>query len=192
VLAALVHGSPLEYAGILLAAAATWAGVPGPGEAALIAGGVLAARGHLDISLVVTSAFIGATVGGIVGWVAGMKVGRTVAGGPGPLRRARIRILELGERFYERYGVLAVFFTPAWLAGIHRMAAVPYNIANAASAIAWALLVGVGAYLIGPSIADVVHDIGFAGVLTIVVVGVIGAILERRRRRLRAGSRSGR
>src|SRR5207244_7829985 len=138
-----------------------------------------------DLGEVLAVAFVGATAGGVLGWLLGLKLGHSVFGGPGPLRRTRLRVLGAGERFYERYGVLAVFFTPSWLAGINRMRSRTYLIANAVSALLWALLVGVGAYLIGPSIEDVLSDVGLAGaavILAIVAAGV-GERVRRRRRR---------
>ena len=38
------HGPTIDYVGLALAAAASWVGVPGPGEPVLIAAGVFAAR----------------------------------------------------------------------------------------------------------------------------------------------------
>ena len=40
-------------------------------------------------------------------------------------------------------------------AGIHRMRWSRFLPANALSALAWALVVGLGAYLLGPSITDI-------------------------------------
>jgi membrane-associated protein len=186
-----VHSSPIDYAGVGLAATAGWAGVPGLGETALIAAGVLAAHGRLDLAEVVAVAFVGATAGGVAGWVLGLKLGHPVFGGPGPFRRTRLRVLDYGERFYRRYGVLAVFFTPAWLAGINRMRAHPYLLVNAVSAVLWALVVGIGAYLVGPSIQDVLNDVGLAGGLLLVAILTAGAAVElvRRRRRRRESQR---
>jgi membrane protein DedA with SNARE-associated domain len=178
-----LHGSSVDYAGLGLAAGVGWVGVPGVGEAALIAAGVLAAKGRLDLAEVVSVAFVGAAVGGMAGWLIGLKVGHSVFGGPGPLHRTRLRVLAVGERFYERYGVMAVFFTPSWLAGINRMRSRRYLIVNALSAILWALTVGVGAYLIGPSIEDVVSDVGLAGLVVVAVVAAGVQIVRRRRRR---------
>src|SRR5690349_8579684 len=87
-------GSPLDYAGLGLAALAGWIGVPGLGEGALIAAGVYAARGRLDITEVVVVACIGATIGGMAGWLLGLKLGRSVFAGPGPFLRARGRVLD--------------------------------------------------------------------------------------------------
>ena len=64
------HHPGIDYIGLFLAAAASWAAVPGPGEAALIAAGISAAHGHLDLSSVVAVAWAGATVGGAAGWLA--------------------------------------------------------------------------------------------------------------------------
>jgi membrane protein DedA with SNARE-associated domain len=179
------HGPSVDYVGLALAAFASWVGVPGPGEAALIAAGVLAARGRLDLAEVIAFAFLGAAAGGVVGWLIGLKAGRALADRPGPLQHFRQRALEKGERFFDRYGVLAVFFTPSWLAGVNRMAAWRYNVANLVSALLWALVVGLGSYVVGPSIAEVTQDIGLAGVLTVLASAAAGAILERRRRRRR-------
>jgi membrane protein DedA with SNARE-associated domain len=178
-----LHGPSIDYAGLGLAATVGWIGVPGVGEAALIAAGVVAARGRLDISEVVGIAFLGAAAGGVLGWAVGLRIGHSVFAGPGPFRGARLKVLATGQRFYERYGGLAVFFTPSWLAGMNRMRTRSYLVLNAISAILWALIVGVGAYLIGPSIEDVVSDIGLGGLVLIALVVGAGSVIERLRRR---------
>jgi membrane-associated protein len=178
-----LHGPSIDYAGLGLAATAGWVGVPGLAEGALIAAGVLAARGRLDLGEVVAIACVGAALGGIAGWLLGLKLGRSVFAGPGPLRRSRVRVLDMGERFYDRYGTLAVFFTPSWLAGINRMQAGRYLAANAVSAVLWALVVGIGAYAIGPSIDDVVNDVGLAGLAVVLAVAGGGWAVRRVRRR---------
>jgi membrane protein DedA with SNARE-associated domain len=181
-----VHGPSVDYVGLGLAAFAGWVGVPGPGEAALVAAGVLASRGRLDLAEVVVVAFAGATAGGVAGWLLGLKFGRAMIAAPGPLRHVRERALASGERFYHRFGVVAVLFTPSWMAGIHRMDALPYLTANAVSALLWAPFVGVGAYLIGNQIEDIVSDVGLAGLAVVAAVAAAATLLERRRRRRRA------
>jgi membrane-associated protein len=187
-----LHGPSIDYAGVGAAAVAGWVGAPGVGEAALIAGGILAARGKLGLAEVVTVAWLGATLGGVAGWVIGMKVGHAVFAGPGPFRRVRLKMLDRGASLYERWGGVAVFFTPAWLAGINRMASRSYLVLNAISAFVWAIVVGVGAYVLGPSIEDVWSDIGLAGAAIVIVLAVLGTgggLLSRRRRRATADSR---
>ena len=181
-----LHGPSLGYLAIALAAAASWAGVPGPGEPVLIAAAIFATRGRLDLFEVLVVAWLGATVGGLVGWAAGRHFGQALIAAPGPLRRQRVRAMVRGERFFERFGVLAVYFAPSWVAGSIGFAAVRFVVANAAAAAIWVALVGGGAYLIGPSVGDIVGDAGLAGLVVLGALAVGGAVrmLLRRRRRV--------
>src|ERR1700759_2824243 len=47
-----VEGPAVDCYGLALAAAASWAAIPGPGEPVLIAAGVLAAKHKLDLTTV--------------------------------------------------------------------------------------------------------------------------------------------
>jgi hypothetical protein len=73
-----VEGPAVDYYGLAAAAAASWIGVPGPGEPVLIAAGVLASKGKLDLASVVVVAWAAAMAGGILGWAIG--VGSYLAG----------------------------------------------------------------------------------------------------------------
>lgn len=172
----------VDYAGVFLASVASWAALPGPGEAALVAAGISAAHGRLDLASVVAVAWAGATTGGAAGWIVGVKGGRELLTAPGPLRHLRLGLIARGDRFYERYGPVAVLFTPSWIAGIHDMRWSRFLPANALSALVWALSVGVGAYLLGPSITDIVGDAGLAGGLLIGTLIALTAVLVLWRR----------
>ncbi len=178
------HGPPFDYVGLAAGAFVSSAGIPGPGEALLIAGGIIAASGRLDIASVILIAFVGATLGGIVGWLIGMKVGRTVLAAPGPFLHARLRTLARGDRIFHRYVALAVILTPAWVAGIHHVRSLVYQPWNAVSAAMWAVGVGLGAYYAGPPVVDAVADLGYVTVAVIaaIVLGAIGGEFLRRRR----------
>jgi membrane protein DedA with SNARE-associated domain len=176
------RGPGIDYIGVLAASAVSWVAFPGPGEAALIAAGISAAHGHLDLASVVAVAWAGATIGGIAGWALGVRGGRGLLTASGPLQRHRLRLIARGDRFYERYGSLAVLFTPSWIAGIHHMRWARFLPANAISAFAWALSIGLGAYLVGPSIADIVTDAGLAGTALIGALAVLAVVLLLRRR----------
>jgi membrane protein DedA with SNARE-associated domain len=165
----------------------TWAALPGPGEAALIAAGISAAHGRLDLASVLAVAWAGATTGGAVGWLVGIKGGREVLTARGPLRHLRLGLIARGDRFYERYGRVAVFITPPWIAGVHRMRWSRFLAANAISALVWTLVVGLGAYLLGPSITEVLGDAGLAGGALVGALLVFGAVLLIWRRLRRAG-----
>jgi membrane protein DedA with SNARE-associated domain len=172
-----------DYVGVFLAAGVSWLAVPGPGEAALIAAGISAAHGHLDLAAVVALAWAGASVGGTLGWLIARKGGRGLVTAPGPLHHLRLALLARGDRFYERYGPIAVLFTPSWIAGIHHMRWSRFVPANALAALLWAAGIGVSADLVGPSIADDVADAGTAGGALICALGVTAVVLVIRRKR---------
>ncbi len=180
------RGPPIDYGALLLASGASWLGVPGPGEPVLIAAGVIAAKHHLDISSVVVVAWVGATAGGVLGWLAGIKAGRALMTAPGPLLRLRRSAVARGDEVFERFAVVAILLTPSWIAGIHRVRPTIYLPTNAVGAAAWAAGIGLGAYYVGPPIVDFVQDVGVVtavGIVLLVAIGIGLGILQRRRKR---------
>jgi len=180
------HGPHLDYIGVALGAFISWIGISGPGEAAMIAAGVLASRGKVDLASVIAVGWAGAVAGGIAGWALGLKGGRALFTAPGPLRRTRARILRSGDRFYERYAALAVYFAPTLMAGINGMRARRFLPINAVACLVWALLTGIGAYFIGKPVEDLLGDIGTVGliVLGVLIAAAVVAGWIRRRRKL--------
>jgi len=182
-------GPHADYVGLLLAAAVSWVGVTGPGEAALIAGGLAAAHGRIDIVGMLAAAWIGAMTGGSVGWLIGVKGGRALIIRPGPLHKTRVRIVRHGDHVYERRGWLAVYLAPAWMAGVSGMPARRFMPANAVASLIWTLTIGLGSYLAGPLVADAIGDIGVGGLIALLAFGAISAYIRRRRRRSRRSRR---
>ena len=81
--------------------------------------------------------------------------------------------------------MVAVFFTPAWMAGIARMRWRRFFPANLLAALVWAVALGVGAYFAGPPVLDVVDNVGLAGTLAIaaaILGGAVAGAVRRRRR----------
>ncbi|HKP88872.1 MAG TPA: DedA family protein [Thermoleophilaceae bacterium] len=170
-------------------------GVPLPGETALIAAGILAADGRLEIELVVLVAAGAAIVGDNVGFWIGRRGGRKLLELPGPLQRHRQGVLVRGEAIFRRHGGKTVFFgrwfsglriASAWLAGVNRMPWGEFLVYNALGGIAWAVSVGLLAYWAGHSADDVLKVVGVGGLGVALVV--LGAFLLWRWRRRRASS----
>jgi membrane protein DedA with SNARE-associated domain len=183
-----VSRANIDYLALALGAFASWAGLPGPGEPLLIAAAIVAAEHKLDIKPVLLWAFVGAVTGGIVGWWVGRVAGRTVMTGPGPLRRLRLRAVERGEEVVKRLTVIAILLAPAWVAGIHRVGPVLYNVTNVVSAAVWAVGIGLAAYYAGPPALDVLSDVGWVTAIGLVLLVLFGVGLElarRRRQRIR-------
>jgi membrane protein DedA with SNARE-associated domain len=184
------HGVPapsIDYVALAIASFASWAGLPGPGEPLLIAAAVVASKHKLDIKPVLAWAFGGASLGGIAGWLAGLFAGRAVMTAPGPLLKLRLKAVERGEEVFERWTVIAIILTPAWVAGIHRVGTWTYLIVNEVTALIWAVGIGLGAYYAGPPVLDIVDDLGWVSVAGIVllVVAIVALELTRRRRHSR-------
>ena len=99
------------------------------------------------------------------------RAGRGVLTAPGPLHGVRLALTDSGDRFFARYGVVAVLLVPSWVAGIVKMRASLYVPVNAASAAVWALAIGLTAYWVGPPIADIAADEG------LLAWGVVGALI---------------
>jgi membrane protein DedA with SNARE-associated domain len=86
-----------------------------------------------------------------------------------------------------------VLLTPSWVAGILGVGPRLYIPVNTAAAAMWAIGIGLGAYFIGPSVVDIVGDIGWvtgAGVALLVLGGVATEITRRRRRSAKAESQT--
>lgn len=168
-------------------------GVPLPGETALVAGGVLAARGQLSIAAVVAVAAAAAIVGDNIGYWVGRTGGRKLLERAPLVNRYAGRVLPPAERFFERHGGKTVFigrfvsilrFTAAWLAGISQMPWWRFFAWNAAGGIVWALGVGLLAFYGGKAAADAISHYGAYGAVAVVgavVLGAVGLHVWRRR-----------
>jgi membrane protein DedA with SNARE-associated domain len=179
-----VTGQLLAHGLILLFAlvAVESAGVPLPGETALIAASILAERGHYTLVAVIAVAATAAIVGDNAGYWIGRKGGRALLGRTPVVRDYFERALPPSERFFRRHGAKTVFLgrfvailrvTAAWLAGISHMPWWRFLFWNAAGGIAWATLVGVVAYMFGRTAADAIARYGLLGAAVVVVLGVL-------------------
>jgi membrane-associated protein len=174
----------ISYGLVLLFAviAAESAGVPLPGETALIAAAILASRGHYSIVSVIVVAAAAAIIGDNIGYWIGRTGGRKLLERWGPLKRYADRALPPGERFFEKHGGKTVFIgrfvavlrvTAAWLAGITHMPWWRFVLWNAAGGIVWATLVSLLAYYFGKAAADAVQTYGIYALVALVVAGAI-------------------
>ena len=176
----------LDYGLVLLfvLVAVESAGIPLPGETALITAAVLA-HTHYGIEWVIVVAAAGAIVGDNVGYWLGRLGGRKLLERFELTRRYAERALPPAERFFKRHGGKTVFFgrfvaflriTSAWLAGLSRMSWWQFFAWNALGGIVWATGTALLAYWAGKAAADAVEKYGLYGVGALVVLGVIALI----------------
>jgi membrane protein DedA with SNARE-associated domain len=176
---------------LFLLVAVESAGVPLPGETALITAALLAQPNqdhHFSIVAVIAVAALAAIVGDNVGYVLGRYGGRTLLERWGPIARYADRSLPPAERFFARHGGKSVFFgrfvavlrvTVAWLAGITHMPWWRFFLYNAAGGILWATSVGLLAYWAGKTVADAVSRYGLYAVVALAVLVVVAFFARR-------------
>lgn len=173
-------------------------GIPLPGETALITAAALAARGHLNIFLVVAAAAAGAIIGDNAGYWLGRKGGITLVRRFGrKVGLTETKLLRV-HRFFEDHGPKTVFIgrfialLRSWAAALAGVGEMPYgtfSLYNALGGIAWAAVFGTLGYVFGHNIPLLERYVGrFSIALVVLVVAGALAFLWRRRRHERAAT----
>jgi membrane protein DedA with SNARE-associated domain len=176
-------------------------GIPLPGETALVAAGVFASQGKLNIVEVIAVAAVAAIVGDNIGYWIGRTGGRKLLERSKYLSRWSEGVLPWAEGFFQRHGAKTIFIarffsvlrvTAAWMAGISRMHWLRFLAWNAAGGICWAVLVGLLAYYVGHAATDALSRYGLVGgaVLVVLVALIFVGFHLWKKRLLRAESGS--
>jgi membrane protein DedA with SNARE-associated domain len=160
------------------------AGVPCPGETALISAAVYAGTtGQLDIGLVLGAAAAGAILGDNLGFWVGREFGFPLLLRHGPKIGMTERRLKIAQYLFLQHGAKIVFFGrftallrafAALLAGANAYPPGRFLLFNAAGGIAWASLMGGGGYLVGRSIEHAVGPFGIAMLALVVLLTIAG------------------
>jgi membrane-associated protein len=170
------------------------AGVPLPGETALLAAAYLAnpcSGGGLSIGTVIGVAFVAAVTGDNLGYWAGRSLARA------RLRRGdRFLVLtparlKRAEGYFARYGAMTVFvarfvtflrITAGPSAGVSGMGWWRFTAANAAGALVWAAAVGAVGYYAGAAWNVLRRDLGWTGwaLLGLAALAVVGWSISAR------------
>jgi len=169
------------------------AGIPLPGETALITGSILASQGKLWLPLVIAVAAAAAIVGDNIGYELGRHGARRLLTRPGRFEDRRQAFLVRGQAFFDRHGGKTVFLgrwlpflriTAAWLAGANHMPWPRFFAWNALGGISWAISVGVFGYLAGEIAVRILHDATYV-VLALIALTLVGLAAWYVYRRLR-------
>jgi membrane protein DedA with SNARE-associated domain len=175
-----------QYLLLFLAVAASWAGVPVIGTAALGTAAVAASQDKLDLAAVIVVAVLAGEAGGLAGYAIGRRWGRRLLERPGRHRAGREKMLQRGERLYARWGWLAVFVTPAIVSGTAKMPAYRFALWNLLDSLGWSVSVAASAYGVGRLATGhhTGHDIAILviGLAAGAVVAIVAARRHRRRR----------
>jgi membrane protein DedA with SNARE-associated domain len=167
-----------EYVGLFVLVAIMGAGLPGPGDAALIAAGTLAGRGELSLGLVLLVAGAAWMCGSVAGYWIGARGGRKLLDHPGRLEDTRRRTLSKGDRLFGRHNFVASMILPAFVSGIFH---VRYRIFLAGVAVAGILWIGgyvLVAYFLGPDAVELLRKIGLKGIVGVSAIVAVGLALR--------------
>ena len=167
-----------EYIIMFVLVAILGAGLPGPGDASLIAAGTLAGEGKLNLWIVLATAMVAWMLGSVVGYAIGVHGGRRLLDHPGRLEKSRRKLLAKGDRTFARYNFVASVTMPAFVSGIFRVRFYIFVLGALVAGIGWiGMYVGLS-YFLGAEIAKRIGNIGAKAVLGVVVIVVIGLVVR--------------
>lgn len=185
------------YAAVFVLVAIEGIGIPVPGETVLLVAAAVAGThqdDRLDIRLIIVVAAAAAIAGDTAGYFLGRHWGRQLLDRWGPRVGLSAKRVAHVERFFDRYGVLAVFFGRyqaifrTYIGMIAGMANMPFRIffpVRLAACIVWALIYGVLAYFLGSQwsrVQGLLHTFGYValGVAVVIAVAVAMVVFLRR------------
>jgi membrane protein DedA with SNARE-associated domain len=163
-----------EYIVMFALVAIMGAGIPGPGDASLIAAGTLAGEGKLNLYVVLATAMVAWMVGSVIGFAIGLHGGRQLLDHPGRFEKRRRKLLAKGDRAFGRYNFVASVTMPAFVSGIFRVRFLVFVLGALVAGVGWiGMYVGL-AYFLGADIAEQIGKVGSKALLGVLVVVALG------------------
>ena len=168
---------------IFLTMAAESAGIPISSEIVVPLGGALASQGKLSFIGVVIAASAGNLLGSLIAYLLVRRYGETLILGPGRRVGLTAGHLRLAKRFFERWGLFAVFagrLLPiirtyiSFPAGLSQIRLLPFTLATVLGAIPWNLALAYAGYKLGQNYERVSGILGpFTVPIAIMVVVLV-------------------
>ena len=156
-----------------------------PGDSLLVTAGLFAARGDLDVALLVGSLICAAVFGDTVGYNIGARTGPRLFSRPDSFLFNRKHLMTTKE-FYERHGpftiVIARFvpiirtFAPV-VAGIGAMEYRRFIAYNIMGGIGWVLAMVLGGYFLGQIVPNIHYHIHKV-IVVVIVLSLLPAIIK--------------
>ena len=163
-----------EYIVLFVLVATMGAGLPGPGDASLIAAGTLAGEGKLNVGIVLATAMVAWMLGSVVGFWIGERGGRRLLDHPGRLEKSRRKLLAKGDRAFGRHTFVASVTMPAFVSGIFRVRFPLFILGALVAGAGWiGMYVGLS-YLLGEEVAKRIGDAGTKALIGVIVLVAVG------------------
>ena len=163
-----------EYIVLFVLVATMGAGLPGLGDASLIAAGTLAGEGKLNVGIVLATAMVAWMLGSVAGYEIGVRGGRRLLDHPGRLETRRRKLLAKGDRAFGRHTFVASVTMPAFVSGIFRVRFRVFVLGALVAGIGWiGMYVGLS-YVLGEEVAKRIGNAGTKALLGVLVIVAIG------------------
>jgi len=167
-----------------------------PGDSLLVMAGIFAARGDLNISLLVPCLIVGAVVGNATGYFIGRKAGQALYSRPNSFLFRREHLIRT-HAFYERHGgktiVLAQFmpivrtFAPV-VAGAAEMSYRRFAAFNLLGAILWISSMTTTGYVLAQTAPDLVQKQVHLVVAVVIFLSLLPAMVGWAKSKLAASA----
>jgi membrane protein DedA with SNARE-associated domain len=163
-----------EYVVLFLLVTTTGFGLPGPGDASLIAAGTLAGEGKLNRWIVLVTSMTAWLGGSAAGFAVGFRQGRALLERPGWFAKKRRKLLATGDDAFGRRTFTASVIVPAFVSGVFRVRFPLFLLAAlTAGTVLICMFVGIS-YFLGPEIAERIGTVGTKAVVGVLLVVGIG------------------
>jgi membrane protein DedA with SNARE-associated domain len=163
-----------EYLILFALVAIMGAGLPGPGDASLIAAGTLAGEGRADLGAVLLVSGAAWLLGSVAGFAFGLREGRGLLDHPGRWEKSRRKLLGKGDRAFAGHTLAASVTMPAFVSGIFRVPFGVFVLGAVLAGIGWiGMYVGLS-YFLGAEIATRIGQAGTRALLGVILIVGVG------------------
>jgi len=153
-------------------------GLPGPGDASLIAAGTLAGEGRLNLWVVLGLGMAAWMLGSVAGYAFGISGGRSLLDHPGRVEKSRRKLLAKGDHAFGGHTFVASVTMPAFVSGIFRVPIWVFILGALVAGVGWVgMYVGLS-YFLGAEIAKHIGNVGAKAVVGVIVIVVIGLAIR--------------
>ena len=166
-----------------------------PGDSLLVTAGLFAARGDLNVAILLGTLSVAAIVGDAVGYSIGRTAGQKLYNRKDSLLFKRRHLIKAHE-FYEKYGgktiVIARFvpvirtFAPT-VAGAASMDYRKFATFNIVGGIAWVWSMVLGGYLLGAVVPGIITYLHYV-IIAVVILSILPAVIEWYRSRRKSAT----
>jgi membrane protein DedA with SNARE-associated domain len=173
----------MGYWGIYLLMSIESSFIPFPSEVVLVPAGYLAAKGEMDLAMVIFVALLGSLTGALINYFGAMWIGRRFLLRYGRYFFIKPSAMQKMDTFFEKHGPISTF-TGRLIPGIRQLISIPAGLARMDLRL-FLLYTSLGAGIWGAILAYVGYLIGdneelvrtYLSQITLVVLAVVGVML---------------